>query len=66
MARIGRILAALDRDNALEVLSAASFRLHPLKGDRESLRSVHVSDHWRVVFLLEDGHVFDMDLTDYH
>ncbi len=66
MARIGRILAALDRDDALEVLSAATFRLHPLKGDRKGLWSVRVSGNWRIVFRLEDGHVFDVDLTDYH
>ena len=66
VARIGRILAALDSDDALEVLSAATFRLHPLKGDRKGLWSVRVSDNWRIVFRLEDGHVFDVDLTDYH
>ena len=66
VARIGRILAALDRDDSLEVLSAATYRLHPLKGDRRGLWSVRVSGRWRIVFRLEDGHVFDVDLTDYH
>ena len=66
VACIGRILAALDCDDALEVLSAATFRLHPLKGDRKSLWSVRVSGNWRIVFRLKDGHVFDVDLTDYH
>ena len=66
VARIGRILAALDREDALEVLSAATFRLHPLKGGRKGLWSVRVSGNWRIVFRLEDGQVFDVDLTDYH
>ena len=66
VARIGRILAALDRDDALEALSAPTFRLYPLKGDRKGFWSVRVSDNWRFVFRLEDGHVFDVDLTDYH
>ena len=66
VARIGRILAALDRDDALEVLSAATFRLHPLTGNRKGLWSVRVSGNWRIVFRLEYGHVFDFDLTDYH
>ena len=66
MARIGRVLAALDRDDALRVLSAATFQLHPLRGDRKGLWSVRVSDNWRIVFRFEDGHVFDVDLTDYH
>ena len=66
VACIGRILAALDCDDALEVLSAATFRLHPLKGDRKGLWSVRVSGNWRIVFRLKDGHVFDVDLTDYH
>lgn len=35
VARFGRILAALDRDDAFEVLSAPTYRLHPLAGDRK-------------------------------
>lgn len=66
MARIGRILAALDRDDAFEVLSAATYRLHPLKGDRKGQWSVRVSDGWRIVFRLEGGDVLDVDVTDYH
>ena len=64
--RIGRILAALDRDDALEVLSAPTYRLHALKGNRKGLWSLHVSGNWRIVFRFEDGHVFDVDLMDYH
>ena len=63
---IGRILAALDGADALAALSAPSYRLHRLKGDRPGQWSVRVSDNWRIVFRVEGGHVFDVDLTDYH
>ena len=66
VARIGRILAALDGADALAALSAPSYRLHRLKGDRLGQWSVRVSDNWRIVFRVEGGHVFDVDLTDYH
>lgn len=66
VARIGRILAALDGTDALAALSAPSYRLHRLKGDRLGQWSVRVSNNWRIVFRVEDGQVFDMDLTDYH
>jgi plasmid maintenance system killer protein len=27
---------------------------------------VTVSGNWRITFRIEDGNVFDVDLTDYH
>lgn len=66
VARIGRILSALDGSDPLAVLSAPGYRLHPLKGDRRGQWSVRVSDNWRIVFRVEGEHVFDVDLTDYH
>ena len=41
-------------------------RLHPLKGELKGLWPVTVSGNWRVTFRIENGNVFDVDLTDYH
>ena len=64
--RIGRILAALDDVYPLEALSRPDYRLHPLQGDRKGLWAVRVSSNWRIVFRVEGGRVFDVDLMDYH
>jgi len=72
-----RVSAALrDRlENVLSVLDAAAnptdlalpgYRLHPLKGELKGVWSVTISGNWRVTFRIEDGNVFDVDLTDYH
>ena len=72
-----RVSAALrDRlENVLSVLDAAAdpadldlpgYRLHRLKGELKGLWSVTVSGNWRVTFRIENGNVFDVDLTDYH
>jgi proteic killer suppression protein len=72
-----RVSAALkDRlENVLSVLDAAAnptdlalpgYRLHPLKCERKGVWSVTISGNWRVTFRIEDGNVFDVDLTDYH
>jgi proteic killer suppression protein len=62
-------------ENLLSVLDAAAgpgdvdlpgYRLHPLKGDWKGFWSVAVSGNWRVVFRIDGGDVFDVDLVDYH
>lgn len=72
--RIGTALR--DRlENVLSVLDAAAnpadldlpgYRLHPLKGELKGLWAVTISGNWRVTFRIENGSVFDVDLTDYH
>jgi len=42
------------------------WRLHPLRGNRRGLWSVHVSGNWRIVFRFQDGEAVDIDLIDYH
>ncbi len=42
------------------------FRLHPLTGELRDHYAVSVSGNWRVTFRFEDGHVVDVDYTDYH
>ena len=64
--KVQRILSALDAAKSPRALDIPGFRLHPLKGDLEGFWSVTVSGNWRVIFRLEDGAAFDVDLLDYH
>ena len=65
--RLKRILEALDEEDPLRGdLTAPTYRLHPLKGDRRGQWSVRVDRVWWIVFRVEDGSVFDVDLSDYH
>ena len=41
-------------------------RLEKLKGDREGQWSVRVNDQWRLCFVWQDGHAFEVELVDYH
>jgi len=60
-------------ENVLSVLdvakSVASLKLpglHPLKGTRKGEWGVTITGNWRVVFKIVEGHVCDVDYTDYH
>ncbi len=43
-----------------------SYRLHALKGDLKGYWSVTVRASRRIIFRLEGGDAFDVDLLDYH
>ena len=43
-----------------------SNRLHPLKEDRAGQHAISISDQWRICFRWEDGHAYDVEITDYH
>ena len=66
VARIRRVLSALQDAAGPRDMRQPSFRLHPLKGDRDGRWSVRVSGNWRIVFRFEDGEAVDVDLVDYH
>ena len=66
IAKLKRILAALDHSDSLQGMNLPGFRLHKLKGDRIGQHAVQVSGNWRVTFrLIPDGFV-DIDYEDYH
>jgi len=50
----------------VEDMNLPGFRLHPLKGDRKGFWSVSVSGNWRIIFRLDRGDTFDVELLDYH
>ena len=64
--RIADVLAHLDTALRPADVDLPGYRLHPLKGDLKGHWSVGISGNWRIVFRLEDGEVFDVDLVDYH
>ncbi len=40
--------------------------LEQLKGDRENQFSIRINQQYRVCFIWEEGHVYDVEITDYH
>lgn len=41
-------------------------RLEVLKGDHKGQYSIRINDQWRICFLFQDGHAYDVEVTDYH
>jgi proteic killer suppression protein len=64
--RLRLILSALNAAETVEDMNQPTFRLHPLKGNRQGLWAVTVRANWRVTFRIAEGHVSDVDLEDYH
>jgi proteic killer suppression protein len=42
------------------------WRLHRLKGEMRGFWSLTVTGNWRLVFRMEAGDAYDVDLVDYH
>jgi proteic killer suppression protein len=42
------------------------WRVHRLSGDRKREWSVSVSGNWRITFEEDDGHLYGLNLEDYH
>ena len=66
LARLRLILADLEAAEKPRDLKLPGYRLHRPKGDLKDFWAIDVTSNWRVVFRLEAGDVYDVDLTDYH
>ena len=66
IAKLERILAALDRSTGPDGMDLPGFRLHWLKGALKGHYAVSVSGNWRVTFRFEDGFAVDVDYLDDH
>ena len=66
VAKLARILTALDRSSGPEGMDLPGFRLHRLKGSMKGHYAVSVSGNWRVTFRFESGHAVEVDYLDYH
>jgi toxin HigB-1 len=65
--KLRKMLFGLDgAASVAEVDAMPGWRLHRLKGELASMLSLTVTRNWRLVFRLENGDVFDVDLADYH
>lgn len=66
VAKLRRVLAALDAARSPHDLSLPGYGLHPLKGRLMGHWSIRVNANWRVVFRFLEHEVHDVDLIDYH
>jgi len=41
-------------------------RLERLKGDRENQYSARINQQYRICFIWEEGHAYEIEITDYH
>jgi toxin HigB-1 len=61
------LLDTLDAAKSLADLSPlASVGLHKLKGNRSGQWAMTVNRRWRLCFRFENGHAYDVEITDYH
>jgi toxin HigB-1 len=64
--RVENVLAVLDAAAKPADLDLPGYRLHTLKGNLKGQWSITVTGNWRITFRVEEGNIFDVDLTDYH
>ena len=66
VAKLKRLLSALDEATAAHDMDIPGFRLHRLKGKAKGHSSVWVSGNWRMTFRFEGVDAIDVDYVDYH
>jgi proteic killer suppression protein len=66
VAKLERLLSALDEATGSHEMDLPGFRLHPLKGRDKGRFSVWVSGNWRVTFRFKGVDAVDVDYVDYH
>jgi proteic killer suppression protein len=59
-------LAAIDTAEMIEDINLPGYRLHKLKGNRDSIWTITVSGNWRITFEYNDGNAFILNYEDYH
>jgi proteic killer suppression protein len=65
--RLLRKLDMLHRSRTLQDLKAPpSNRLHGLLGERKGQWAISINGPWRLCFRFEDGHIYDLELVQYH
>ncbi|MFP4109386.1 MAG: type II toxin-antitoxin system RelE/ParE family toxin [Desulfonatronovibrio sp.] len=60
----------LDQINRVREISELNVppgnRLECLKGDRKNQCSIRINQQYRICFIWEEGHAYDIEITDYH
>lgn len=59
-------LAALNTAQSIEDMDIPGYRLHKLKGNKQSLWSISVNKNWRLTFEFIKGDVYILNYEDYH
>ena len=49
-----------------ELMVPPGNRLEHLQGDREKQYSIRINQQYRICFIWEEGHAYDVEITDYH
>jgi toxin HigB-1 len=66
LAKIKRILTALDALSDESDIRALGSGIHPLKGEFKGFWSISVTGNFRIIFKFKPPDVFDIDYLDYH
>jgi len=66
LAKISRILTALDAISAESDIKSLGSGIHPLKGKYKGFWSLTVTGNYRIIFTFRPPDVFDVDYIDYH
>ena len=62
-----RKLLQLHAATELKVLaSPPGNQLEALRGDRKGQHSIRINQQWRICFVWNDGHAYDVEIVDYH
>jgi proteic killer suppression protein len=64
--KVRRVLTRLEQASTAEDMNLPGYTLHPLAGELQGFWSVPISGNWRVIFRIEGGDAYDVDLVDYH
>lgn len=64
--RIMDIVANLNIAKNPNDMNVPGYQFHALKGTYKGFWSVRVSGNFRLVFRMENGDAYDLDLVDYH
>lgn len=64
VARVGRMLRALDAATRPEQVNLPGFYWHPLQG--EARWTIRVTGNWRITFAWDGADAVAVDLEDYH
>ena len=66
LAKINRILSALEALSDESDIRSLGSGIHPLKGEYKGFWSISVSGNYRIIFTFKPPDVFDVDYLDYH
>jgi len=61
-----RLVQIDSADELRDLASPPANRLEPLKGNRVGQYSVRINDQNRICFRWNNGHAYDVEITDYH